>query len=383
MTLPIIYKKTNTGAIQYWKITVVNNLVNTEFGQLGTSKPITTSDTIFGKNIGKKNETTDFEQANLKAKQLWDKKIKEGYLENIDLVKNGISLLESIDPMLAADFTKKKKEIEKVFKNCNPVIVQPKLDGFRCIAIYKNGIVTLYSRTRKKISTVPLINEQLLELINKFLNKDLEYIFDGELYNHIFKDDFNKLCSIIKRDEIHENHNMVQYHIYDYIDFKIVNSERIQFLNKIAKFIKEEHHYINNIKIVSSSISLSFEDIDAKLEIALNKGYEGVMIRVPSGLYESKRSNNLLKYKNFIDEEFLIVDSVEGNGKLQGHIGSFVCKTNDGKLFNVKMDGKLDTLRELFLIRDQLVNKYITVKFFQYTNDGVPRFPVGKAIHDL
>ncbi len=96
-----LYKKSATGKILAWVVISHKNQVKTMHGQLDGKKQSTT-DTIKGKNIGKKNETTPSAQAILKMKQMWDKQIKKGYVDNLEDAKAGISSVEGgYLPMLA------------------------------------------------------------------------------------------------------------------------------------------------------------------------------------------------------------------------------------------------------------------------------------------
>jgi DNA ligase-1 len=85
MTFETLYKRTKTGAIQYWKIGVGqhdNGHANIfkESGQLGTDNPTHHLEAVTkGKNIGKANETTPHEQAQLQAESDWKKKLDSGY----------------------------------------------------------------------------------------------------------------------------------------------------------------------------------------------------------------------------------------------------------------------------------------------------------------
>src|SRR5271168_4039124 len=80
-----LYKKSSTGAIQYWQIMCyedsdhsVNYTLETEYGQVGTDSPQRTFDTISqGKNIGKKNETSVHQQAESEAQAKWEKQKKK------------------------------------------------------------------------------------------------------------------------------------------------------------------------------------------------------------------------------------------------------------------------------------------------------------------
>ena len=82
------------------------------------------------------------------------------------------------------------------------------------------------------------------------------------------------------------------------------------------------------------------------------------------------------------DAEFEIVGVQEGCGRLQGHVGSFVCKTLTDSEFNVKMMGSNSNLKTLWENKELWEGKKLTVQFQTYSSYGIPRFPVGKAIRD-
>lgn len=76
MNHPILYKKTSTGKIQQWTISVFENVIRTEYGQVGGKLQVATDEVEYGKNIGRSNETTPHEQAKTEAKSAWEKKLK-------------------------------------------------------------------------------------------------------------------------------------------------------------------------------------------------------------------------------------------------------------------------------------------------------------------
>src|SRR5689334_16299941 len=98
-TFPTLYKKTSSGAIQMWTISVdyhlggekgESALIQTVFGQVDGKKQIANDVVLEGKNIGKANETTAFEQAISEAKSQWERKKKKGYVESIEDAENGV-----------------------------------------------------------------------------------------------------------------------------------------------------------------------------------------------------------------------------------------------------------------------------------------------------
>lgn len=261
-----LYKKASTGKIQQWTVKVEGNVVTSIYGQTD-GKLQETSDTIKeGKNLGRANATTKEEQAVLKAQQLYDKKIKEGYVTDLAQASKGESSLMSIDCMLAFPIEKKMAHVKF------PAIVQPKLDGMRCIAIIKDGFCKLFSRTQKEILTMPHIVEQLEAA---FVEGTV--ILDGELYNHDLKDDFNKIMSIIKRDELHPEHELVQYHIYDTVS-ELPYIERMNQLHHLIEPTKES--FVNpkykNIRILDYKKVNNHDEVMESFANYLADQYEGL-----------------------------------------------------------------------------------------------------------
>lgn len=369
MKLSTLYKKTNTGAIQQWDIEVrticdLGEIVTT-YGQVGGQMQVTTDTIHEGKNLGKKNATTAITQAQAEAKQAWDKKKKQGYTESLELASRTDNVLDAIKPMLAHVY---EDHIKKVTW---PSYVQPKLDGMRCIAIVKGGKCKLYSRTQKPIETVPHI---VAAVENLARGENRDFILDGELYNHELKHDFNRLMSILKRNEVHPECKVVQYHVYDLPSMQDDYNKRLAALEKL---IAEDEE--SPVKLVETAFVQSQEEIDHHMDQALEAGYEGLMWRRWSGEYEGKRSANLLKIKTFKDAEFEVCGVEEGNGKLQGKAGAIWCYTDatKAKKFKAKMEGTLESLTDYLVNFHKYNGKQLTVKYQNLTPDGIPRFPVG------
>ena len=376
---PRLFKKTSNGAIQYWDIfveakyadggAVVGDIVVIH-GQVGTTKPERTSDTVkVGKNPGKANETSALEQALKEGVSKWEKQKKKGYVEtendarqqnvDSDFVVGGIL------PMLAQSFSKHAAKIKW------PCYVQPKFDGIRCIAIVKNGKASLWSRTRKPITSVPHI---IAELETNFA--DTNVTLDGELYNHEYKSNFEEIVSLVRQVTPKAGYEKVQYHVYDMVSdssFADRNSELTTlFCTSDFKAIKSVATSMANDE---TEVTDMFTDLRAQ-------GYEGVMLRNGATKYElGKRSYGLQKVKEFEDAEFVITGIEEGRGRLQGHVGAFICESKDGQSFKAKMSGSIDNLAKLF--QDPPIGQLLTVQFQGLTGkNGVPRFPVGLRIRN-
>ena len=362
-----IYKKTSTGKIQMWEVIIEGTKIITRSGQVGGKIQEHTDIIKKGKNIGKVNETTPEQQAISEATSKYEKKLKEGYVTTIEDAKNN-KTSEYVEggylPMLAKVYEKDKKHI--VF----PCASQPKLDGIRCC--YTGGD-KLWTRTRKEILGVPHINEYM-----KVLGKHFPQL-DGELYNHKYKDNFEKIVKIVKQTKkLDPDHKIVQYHIYDIPSNKDFR-ERMKDLKRLAELAKD----MDGIVVVPTKICKTEEELMRFADRCLEVGYEGAMARNLKGEYQYKRSFNLQKIKIFNDDEFTIVGVEEGRGKLAGHAGSFICKTKDGVEFKAKLKGKLDDLKEYLVNFDKYKGRLLTVQYQGLTNkNNVPRFPVGLRIRE-
>ena len=108
-----------------------------------------------------------------------------------------------------------------------------------------------------------------------------------------------------------------------------------------------------------------------------SEGYEGAIARNMAGQYEGKRSSNLIKVKEFDDSEFEIDHIEEGRGKLQGHVGAFVCITKSGKEFKAKMKGDTAQLKVYFDNPRTWQGRLLTVQYQGLSAYGIPRFPIG------
>ena len=372
-TLPKLYKKTNTGAIQQWEIFVsLGNKITTVFGQVD-GKLQTVEDTVkAGKNIGKKNQRSAYEQCVFEAKARWTKQKKKGYVESLNDAKSG-KVDEIIEggmlPMLAKVYEDYYEDIKY------PVAVQPKLDGHRCIAMIDGrGVASLWTRTRKRYTSVPHIETRLSYVAQKMKWRDV--ILDGELYNHELKSDFDKISSMVRQKEPHKDcSEIIQYHIYDMVASQCFKT-RIARLSDIIIFGGAAVH------LVDTQFCRDEDSVSKHYDRYKSLGYEGAMIRQLGIGYENKRSTQLLKMKGFLDDDFEILGVEEGRGKLQGHAGAFICQTPDGKEFNVKMSGDTAKLKLYWEDARSYHKKKLTVKFQDYTKDGIPRFPVGMRLVD-
>ncbi len=321
------------------------------------------------KNIGKSNETSGEEQAVLESEAKYRKQLAQGgYKENIEDVDKE----EFFSCMLAKSYDDRKDSVQFP----PGVYSQPKLDGIRCLISSKGA----FTRNGKEIFTVEHIKAIFAD---KFEEYGEEIIFDGEIYAHEFKNDFNKIASLAKKlkptkEDLEESARSIQYWCYDcFLGKNYIFSDRCNFIKQIIKNNKD-----NPVKIVETTHCKSQNDLDKCYENYMADGFEGQMIRFDK-IYENKRSSFLLKRKEFMDEEFQILDILEGEGNKSNMAGAMVFKNKDGKNFNSNIKGTWEYCAELLKNKEEYIGKLATIKFFNWTPDGFPRFPYVIGIRDF
>jgi len=345
----ILYKLSKNGKkTQYWEIQVEGYRYRTVEGYVGGA--LTTSEWTYaeGKNIGKANETSPDQQAVLEAESKIQKKRDKGY---------GDSMEEAARPFgvtLAKEWTKYKDKVEY------PVVVQPKYDGLR--SYLKDG--KLYYRSNKPVLSCP------------HLEIDSDYVLDGELYNHDLKNDFNKIVSLIRKDEpTQEAAEKVKFYIFDVI-VDLPYKDRWEIISEI---VKKNPNFVQ----APSFFAENEADIEINLELFLENGYEGAMIRWGNDGYIQERTNKLLKYKKFFtDHEFKIIEIQDGRGKRSGTCAKWVLQTEDGKIFEANTTGTDEENLERWNRRADFVGKKATIKYQSLTPDGIPRFGTFKTIRE-
>jgi len=364
ITLDALYKRDTKGKLRIWEVEYgetdiagselhSNAGTRTVSGLVDGQKVTSGWNMSLPKNVGKVNETTSLTQAKAEAYAMWDKKAEKEYFNDVLLVDT----YDKFKPMLAHDYTKTKVPVTQGW-------VQPKLDGIRCV-VNKDG---MWTRSGKAINSCPHIWESL----QGFMEQNPHYILDGELYNHELKADFNKIISLVRKTkstpaDIEEAKSLVEYHVYDMFD---KSAPDMNFINRVKQAYWAKNEFV---KIVTTDYCDTQEELDELYSEYMLNGYEGQMVR-QDGTYENKRSKNLLKRKEFITEEYEVVSVEVGQGNWDGYAKRFVLKLPNGNQFGSGVRGNQAQLKELW--EAEVKPTWATLRYFEMTPDGVPRFPV-------
>lgn len=390
-----------TGREKQWSIRVQMNPDNscsiiTEHGMVHGNKVVHEKTITCGKNIGRKNETTVLQQALLEAQSEFNKKVRQGYSTNNTSTNNTSSTNNTystnntsnnkthskcIKPMLAQEFELHCGAGHQVF-------IQPKLDGVRCLVYYSHMDDSLVFQSRQNTIYEPFEHlEPSLHSIFAFLSNTLNtdkhnIVLDGELYIH--QKGFNTITSVVRKSKTsaskksHQtSRHELEYHIYDCLLTENTNAPYSFRYSVLSEAFQQP---LNHVKLVATTISSTCkEDIMRIHQMFVEDGYEGIMIRNMNGPYKQQsRSKDLLKYKTFQDEEFIVTGFHEGTGC---HTGTpvFECVTSDNKTFSVTFADTIEQKKQMMQHVNDYIGQRLTVKFQELSPDGIPRFPVGIA----
>jgi len=354
---PVLYKIDSHGNHRMWRIEQDNNQFWTIAGLIDGEQVTSEPRVCKGKNIGRANETSPEDQATAEINAKYTKKLKGDY--HIEL-KN-VKTVRWVHPMLAEKFHEFEDKI------ILPGYVQPKLNGGRCTA-QKTGLLT-----RKGESWISA--PHIMRSLEKFFKAFPDAILDGELYCDLFANDLGSTMSLIRKKkptqaDLDASAKVVVFNIFDIIDDGIMPGfENLPFGDRYQYLKQYFDKYMDDnscIKLVPTFPIADKPQIQERVAEFLEQGFEGGIWRNDVG-YQRKRTSDLLKIKNFMDEEFKIIDVLEGEGNRSGMCGAFRLIDKDGRMFKATPKGNREFFREILKNKNDYIGRLATVKFVGYT----------------
>lgn len=375
---PTLYKKDKAGRTTFWRIYVIGDSYYRESGILGGKTKEYDPVKATPKNVGRSNQTTPEQQAMFEAFSDWKHKKKQLYTEESPEDGGGtveeVKVSDRLRPMLAEKFQERKKYVKW------PCAASPKLDGVR-VMVYPEGDVSeikeASSATVKIISRLGKLYEHLQGIREEALIIMKKYgcVLDGELYTHNLP--FNAISGAARSQSKPSKYDdQLEIYVFDlYFPDKpnITYKERMAVMRKMC-----ELHQFKRVRFLFYEEAADENELKEYHHQFVEQGYEGLIVRNLDGLYRlGRRVNDLLKYKEFEDEEFLVTDVVEGVGSEKG-AAIFVCETKKKERFTVRPRGSIEKRRKQFKNKNLFIGKMLTVRYQPLSKDDVlPRFPVG------
>ena len=259
--------------------------------------------------------------------------------------------------MLAHDGAKHPK---KITGEC---FIEYKYDGVRVIAIVQNGSATLHSRNGKLLENFPHIEEALSKPEFEGL------VFDGE----VMSEDFQSLMKQVHRKEGAQTEDayLAVFDMLTLAEFNAGGTSKTAEVRRGRLIELDEHNLLpDSIRIVDATVvdldtdegQVQFKDMN---KLALDEGYEGLMIKPINDPYKCKRSHAWLKIKPFIEVTLEVVGVEEGTGKNAGMLGALIVEGNDdGKDFHLNVGSGLtdDMRKDVWAVKDAVIGQLVEIR---------------------
>jgi DNA ligase-1 len=247
-------------------------------------------------------------------------------------------------------------------------LVEPKLDGVRCITVvdYESRTVVQYTRNGKVLENFSHITDGILANIDEL---GRSYVLDGEVVSKSFQD---LMTQVHRKDNVQaQDARLMLFDIVPLVEFKAGQSVMAQRRrSNLLKSFKNLFDQMGNIDIIPQkefnldvfTDEIAFRDYNKEM---VSAGYEGIMIKDPEAKYECKRSTSWLKQKPFIEVSLEVTAVEEGTGRNVGKLGALVCEgVDDDKRIVVNVgSGFTDSNRsEYWESNDSLIGQVVEVR---------------------
>jgi len=326
--------------------------------------------------------------------------IKERYPNYEDLIykiidkdlecRIGIKMINKVWPGLIPEFSvslaNKYKDFAHRINWNDEWYISRKLDGVRVITIIEDKNIRFFSRNGKEYEVFDTLKKEIKKL-------DLDNIvLDGEvcIIDENGNENFSDIVSLIRRKNYTiENPKYLLFDTVTLEEFYLKESEnnfkeRYNLLNKI---IPKNNKYLS---IVKHEIIKNEKELEKMMVESREKKWEGLMLR-KNDKYKAKRSNDLLKVKEFYDAEYKIIGFETGPFSIVTEKGSEKIETltavhieHKGNLVKVGSGFSLEERKEYFNNPSLILNRIIKVQYFEESIDKEGnfslRFPIKKHI---
>jgi len=335
-----------------WRVYSEGNVIHLASTQVEGGKEVHFTEVVETNLSGRSLE----EQVKLRINSRVSRMADKGYKETIEQAQFGATnQLNLLRPMLANPIQRVKRI------NYDGAILQPKLDGHRCLVTRHDGQIIAYSRQGKLIPSI----RHITSVLDKVLPEGVT--LDGEAYCHGVA--LQTIGSWIKREQ--EDTLKLNYVVYDLIS-KDPFQERLGELMTILSPILMSDDKNSPIRSVGNYVYTGDKYVRELFDSVRVEGYEGLILRTNDRGYEpGVRSQSLIKIKKFFDDEFKVL-SVRPS---KDGWGICACEARNGRTFDVSAPGNMIEKKRILDEKEKYVGEYLTVEYSVLTNDGIPFHP--------
>lgn len=389
-----LYKKDSKGKIRQWNVSIVQKEENGKWF-LETSDGIhggKIKDSTYKEAVPNNRFKTSFEKAEFMMQSAIDMKLRSNYFESIEDIKEEDVLFMPTGCPSGMIWEEWKNKDHVVY----PALASGKLDGSKMYSTWREERVFLNTRSAKEHKNFRHIEKDLAEFYK--YNKNI--VLDGEAYNHDYKERFEELQSIFRKETPTEEQRQLskeiaRFYIYDVVDLDRPNLSALERQELLIDLIQFEFNKYDSLIGWPSSIVKSEKEYDMFHEQCMNAGFEGSVLKIASAPYVQRKNKMVMKRKPKFDCEFKIIDIVEGTGTHKGIAAGVTIDLQYVDGMNIGHRDQLaedfqdagfasgwnhNALKEILENKENYIGKMGTVEYGGLTAYGKLRFPKFKAL---
>lgn len=186
---------------------------------------------------------------------------------------------------------------------------------------------------------------------------------DGELW--LGRGRFEEISGIVRREVPQDvDWKQVKYMLFELPGAEGTYVQRISRLDSVAAQLN-----VPWVQVVAQFRLADHKALMKRLGEVVKAGGEGLMLHRADALYETGRSEVLLKVKAWHDAEAKVIGYVSGKGRFQGMLGALKVRAPDGREFALGA-GFTDAQRR----SPPPLGSTVTYRYRELTARGMPRF---------
>ena len=258
--------------------------------------------------------------------------------------------------LLAAPYSAKK--LAKWIKECGYVYTQPKLNGER---IWWDGTY-MFTSEGNYCESLPHILEQLHDNWSGIP-------VDGEAYIHGWSR--QKIHSVVSRTvNLHPQYREMKFHLFDLAAGEFNQGTRFDAIGRN----KYRFDHTPDIRLLPTALARSHDDLYQYTINLVHQGYEGSIVRHPTGIYMALSRRWMMKWKPGGRDRYKLIEMLEGRGKYAGTLGALIVEGSSGETFNVGSFAIPDEERvALWACKEEYEGRvHVMIRYTELTDKGVP-----------
>lgn len=189
------------------------------------------------------------------------------------------------------------------------------------------------------------------------------HALDGELW--MGRRQFERLSAAVRRQVPDDAEwRQITYHLYELPQGEGDFATRLTTLQQL-----QTQTQVAWLQVLPQTRVANQAALQQQLNEIVKAGGEGLMLHRADAIWQSGRSDVLLKLKPHFDDEAVVIAHEAGQGKYRGQLGALLVRTKEGRELRLGT-GLSDQLRK----NPPAIGSTVTFRYRDTTNTGLPKF---------